>query len=364
MKIIRSSKVNLKFSTADKRRKLEIIMLEYSKAVNFWINRFWVETPENKDLLKSLLDEIKPFTKLSYRMISESAREAVGMIKSAKTVAIGREEEPVRPTHRGNKMQLSSRIALLQETKTAESFDRWLHVYSIGLDMKPFDIPIRQHIQFNQLLVEGNICSSIVIMKNHVMFSFEIDTGPKLPPDKCVGIDTGIKTLAALSTGERLGTDIESYIKKINRKKHGSKSQQRSRRALRQRIDEIAKEVINQSNATLIVVERLKGITKNTRKRMVKPMRNVIGSWNVRHWLTRLQQNCERNRVSFRTVQPYYTSQTCSACGHVDKNSRHKESFSCTECGHTEHADTNAAKNILSRYLSGKYGSGCEALRI
>ncbi|MFG1611330.1 RNA-guided endonuclease InsQ/TnpB family protein [Nonomuraea wenchangensis] len=48
-----------------------------------------------------------------------------------------------------------------------------------------------------------------------------------------------------------------------------------------------------------------------------------------------------------------YTSQTCPApaCGVVDGKSRKSQAlFSCTTCGHTEHADIVGAKNTLVRY--------------
>lgn len=49
------------------------------------------------------------------------------------------------------------------------------------------------------------------------------------------------------------------------------------------------------------------------------------------------------------TVNPAYTSQTCSVCTVVDRKSRESQAvFRCTSCGHTEHTDVNAAKNILS----------------
>ncbi|WP_223809103.1 zinc ribbon domain-containing protein [Nocardiopsis listeri] len=47
-------------------------------------------------------------------------------------------------------------------------------------------------------------------------------------------------------------------------------------------------------------------------------------------------------------VDPAYTSQTCYRCKVVDANSRKSQAeFVCTSCGHTDHADVNAAKNIL-----------------
>jgi putative transposase len=45
--------------------------------------------------------------------------------------------------------------------------------------------------------------------------------------------------------------------------------------------------------------------------------------------------------------------QQCSECGHVDTDNRPSQAvFHCQACGHTENADTNAAKNILREGLS------------
>jgi putative transposase len=54
-----------------------------------------------------------------------------------------------------------------------------------------------------------------------------------------------------------------------------------------------------------------------------------------------------------------YSSQTCSACGHVDARSRVSQSvFRCTACGHIEHADLNAPKVLLQRFKTRANRSG------
>ncbi|MER7755722.1 transposase [Kitasatospora sp. NPDC097643] len=46
-------------------------------------------------------------------------------------------------------------------------------------------------------------------------------------------------------------------------------------------------------------------------------------------------------------VNPAYTSQTCHACGHCAPENRESQAvFRCVACGHQDHADVNAAKNI------------------
>lgn len=207
---------------------------------------------------------------------------------------------------------------------------------------------------------KGKRLESYVITRNSVQLCFEIETGPKQAKDRCVGVDTGINALASLSTGEQMGLDIKAGIKRIKRCKHGSKGQKRAVRALRQRMDEVAKEVA--AKATLVVVEDLTGMTKHTKRRLVKTMRRSVGRWNVRYWLGALERACEANRVSFRTVCPKYTSQMCSSCGHVDRRNRNGEVFRCLSCGYEANADVQASRNILARFLTGPYGAGCKPL--
>jgi putative transposase len=48
-------------------------------------------------------------------------------------------------------------------------------------------------------------------------------------------------------------------------------------------------------------------------------------------------------------IKPAFTSQRCSACGHVDAKSRESQArFVCTACGFACNADVNAARNIAA----------------
>jgi len=48
-------------------------------------------------------------------------------------------------------------------------------------------------------------------------------------------------------------------------------------------------------------------------------------------------------------VNPAHTSTTCSACGHRDSAARESQArYACRSCGAVEHADVNAARNIVA----------------
>jgi len=401
MKIVRSSRCSIRFATQKKKAELQTILREYSKVVNIFITHFWKHgVVRNTELLKDIVD-IPKNTWLSARLRKVAAREALAMVSSAKAVVESNKQMmtnritaikstvkklkptnrqlrrrisklnaelkskqmrlqswvPTMPKHSGRSMSVSCTIAELQEVRAAKGFDAWLHLASVGNKIS-LDIPIRYHKHFNELVKKGTRLNSYIISKDAVVFAFEIETGTKKSVKKMIGVDTGMTALAALSTGELLGTNIKEHIARAKRCVYGSKGHKRASRALKQAMDEVAKQTV--SDTDLVVVENLKGISINTKLkgRLSSNMRSSIGKWNQRYWIGRLEQNCEANRVSFRTVSPYNTSITCSTCGNVDRASRRsQEMFECSVCAHTENADVNAAKNILSRFATGKYGT-------
>jgi hypothetical protein len=58
MKLIRSTKCSLKFATAKKQNDLSVILSEYSKVVNIFIDYFWLnpEKATKGELLKPVVD--------------------------------------------------------------------------------------------------------------------------------------------------------------------------------------------------------------------------------------------------------------------------------------------------------------------
>jgi IS605 OrfB family transposase len=365
MKLIRSTKCSLKFSTKKKVLELTTILNEYGKVVNIFIQYFWLNPDKASKvlLLKDIVDI--PETWLSARLRKVAAREAIDMVLATKTRWKDKPDKMVIPVHKGQRMYVSCTIADLVSTKnngykTEESrlFDAWLHIASVGNKMI-MDLPIKYHKHFNKYNNIGKRLNSYIITKNYVQFSFEIVTETKKEGLKCIGIDTGINALASLNNGNQYGLDIKGCIERVKRCKQKSNGYYVAKRALKQRIDETAKEILVKETPDLIVVEQLKNMGYKTKlkARLSKSIRASIGTWNWKYWLKRLEMQCELNRVSFRTVSPYYTSTTCPVCGQTNRGNRNGEKFLCQNCGHADNADINAGKNILNRFLTGQYGA-------
>ena len=77
----------------------------------------------------------------------------------------------------------------------------------------------------------------------------------------------------------------------------------------------------------------------------------------------RLFQYCTYKFANVKTVNPAYTSQTCSKCGCVDRRNRVSQSkFLCISCGYADHADFNASANILASGIGAAGRGGAFAL--
>ena len=111
---------------------------------------------------------------------------------------------------------------------------------------------------------------------------------------------------------------------------------------------------------------QIKNMTRSARGTRENPGRNVrakaglnrgiLGSgWGL---LVRRLEDKAPGRVE--KVKPHYTSQRCSACGQVDRDSRESQAvFRCTACGFAANADVNAAINIAAGHaVTARGGDG------
>ena len=73
----------------------------------------------------------------------------------------------------------------------------------------------------------------------------------------------------------------------------------------------------------------------------------LLGSWSYYELQTMIKYKADREGIEVRFVNPAYTSQKCSKCGHIHSDNRKTQAnFKCVECGFEIGADWNAAINI------------------
>jgi putative transposase len=193
----------------------------------------------------------------------------------------------------------------------------------------------------------------------------EAPEAPLVPPvGGFLGVDLGIVNIATSSNGQRAGgARLNRYRKRQQRLRARLQAKKTSsaRRLLKKRRrkearfatdinHQISKRIVAEAQCTGrgIAVEQLGGI--RTRVRLRKPQRAAVHSWAFAQLGGFLGYKAKQAGVAFVEVDPAYTSQTCHACGWVDKRNRRSQSaFECRRCGFVGHADHNAAINIARR---------------
>jgi putative transposase len=190
-----------------------------------------------------------------------------------------------------------------------------------------------------------------------------------------VGIDRGVKVSAALSTGEMLtvpgftpreAARLRGLQRRLARAGRGSLRRGKVKTAaaqLKARETGRRKDWCEKTSTDLarrfdvIRVEDLKirNMTRSARGTAGSPGKNVRAKAGLNDgiqkagWglLVRRLEDKAPGRVE--RVSAAYTSQCCSACGHVARENRESQAvFRCAACGYACNADVNAARNIAA----------------
>ena len=213
----------------------------------------------------------------------------------------------------------------------------------------------------------------------HVSFCCEIAHEAPASALPAVGIDRGIANSLTLSTGEMFS--LPDSLKKIERRKRqaqrilarrkrGSNRRAKQLRrvaALQARVARIRKDW--QHKAALDIARRFGAVTledlkiknmsasaKGTAEEHGRNVRQKAGlnreilAQGWAQFAILLAYKLEERGGTLCMVNPAHTSQTCAACGQIDAKSRKSQAvFECVACGHSDHADANAAVNIKRR---------------
>ncbi|WP_037969260.1 RNA-guided endonuclease InsQ/TnpB family protein [Streptosporangium amethystogenes] len=192
----------------------------------------------------------------------------------------------------------------------------------------------------------------------------DIGDRPVATPNGFLGVDLGIANIATTSGGGRhsgKGLNAVRHRHRELRRRLQAKQTKSAKRLLKKRRRKearfaadtnhtIAKRIVTEATRTGqgIALEDLQGIRDRVRLR--KPQRVTLHSWSFHQLGQLVAYKAARAGVALVHVDPAYTSQACSSCGHIDKKNRPDQAtFSCTSCGFAEHADVNAARDIASR---------------
>ena len=209
----------------------------------------------------------------------------------------------------------------------------------------------------------------------HVVFACSFEHEAPANDNPSVGIDRGIVSNVALSTGEMFSMPDAAALEERHRRwqrvasgrRPRSKRQAKAKRhaarvaakAARRRLhwQHVVTTRIARRFGTVVLEDlKIRNMSASARGTVDEPgsmvrqkaglNRSILGAaWF--QFETLQTYKSEHHGGSVVKVDPRHTSVTCAICGSRDKGNRENQAkFLCLSCGHEDHADVNAAVNI------------------
>lgn len=210
----------------------------------------------------------------------------------------------------------------------------------------------------NERAFNGTIKGAIMIRKADGLYLHVIVKSENTKSSESqgvIGIDMGITYFCTLSNGEHIENPkhLNKYLNQLRienrslaRKKKGSNNwikQVKKLRRIHKKVVDTRRDFLHKISSRLaekystVIVEDL-NISGMNRSQLSRHINDC--GWGT--FFKMLD-----SKTNLKKVDPKYTSQTCAKCGSVDRNNRKTQSeFKCVECGYSDNADVNAAKNI------------------
>lgn len=231
-----------------------------------------------------------------------------------------------------------------------------------GREIIPFVFGQYQRMRFKN--VRGQV--DLIYRDGRFFLAVVVDV-PEPPPDKpedFLGVDLGIKNIAADSDGNTYSGGQVNGLRGRHarlRQRLQSKGTGSARRLLKKRRRKesrfaadvnhtISKRLVAKAKGTGrgIALEDLHGIRDRVTVR--KAQRRSHHSWSFHQLRSLVSYKAKLAGVLLVLVDPRNTSRTCPECGTIDKANRPtRDQFRCVSCGHAGPADTIAATNIRVR---------------
>jgi putative transposase len=220
----------------------------------------------------------------------------------------------------------------------------------------------------------------------HISFAAIPETIPVPGTGEIVGIDRGVAASATLSTGQmllvpRLSPRRQRRLRRLQRRlaraSQGSNRRARVKLALarlRARETDARKDWAEKTSTDLarrfdlIRIEDLciANMTRSASGTAEDPGRHVRAKAGLNREIMRSGWGLLARRLEEKApgriekINPAYTSQRCSACGHIAAENRKNQAlFACVACNFACNADVNAARNIAAGHaVTARGGDG------
>jgi putative transposase len=347
-----------------------------------------------KNLQGTLRDKAqKEFQFINSRIVESNVRDALNIYKKEMTKFL--KGESVRPKfERDGSFEISGQNIKNLVRITPKKYQVKLSLLSLE-GAKERGTTTQQQVTLktgngaNKILdriIDGTykLCDSSISRKKskyylNLVYQFEADKLLHLSKDNVMGIDLGVvkaATIAFNHTQKRYyidGDEIRAFRSRIEarrialqrqgkycgngRKGHGRKTRLKPIEKLRGKVENF-KNTTNHRYAKFIVDMAIKhdcGVIQMEDLSGVSSRDRFLKTWTYDDLQRKIEYKAKAVGIEVRKVNPNYTSQRCSCCGHIAEGNRPTQSeFKCVVCGYKTNADYNAARNIADPRIEEK----------
>ena len=336
---------------------LVVTMQAYNEAVNVVIDAGWERKTYNKNVLHAVtyIAVREQFPNLQSSLVQCARDLASASLKLAKKKG-WQCKKPVK--------KLMSSIRFNQRTFTPFLERGTISISTIdGRKTYPFVIPD----YFKRYVFSTVNSMALKVKKDKIIAFLNIEiTDPVVNdhPITFLGVDRGINNAVVASDNSFYSSNHIKNVKYKYQKLRQSLQSKGTRRCKRKLKSLAGRErrFMTGKNYQIaawlvakpfdcIVLENLKGIKANAKKqkKVGKQTRKKFANWAYYQLEMLVANKALETGKMVLFVNPKYTSQRCSRCGHVERSNRNGSGFTCKQCGFSIHADLNAARNISER---------------
>jgi putative transposase len=228
-------------------------------------------------------------------------------------------------------------------------------------------------IRWSRQLPEGVEPSTITVKLSpsgrwSVSLLVEVEIEPLPESPNSIGIDLGITSLVALSTGEKVANPkgfkakrakLRRVQKALSRKQKGSNNRYKARLKVAKvhaEISDARQDFLHKLTTQLVRENQTIAVEDLAVKNMVKNHKLALAisdaSWG--ELVRQLEYKCDWYGRNFVKIDRWFpSSKRCGHCGHiVEKLPLNIREWDCPKCGAKHDRDINAAKNILAAGLA------------
>ncbi|BEO64487.1 transposase (plasmid) [Serratia marcescens] len=352
-------------------------MRRFAGACRFVFNRALALQNENHEAGNKYI----PYTKMASWLIHWKSHPDTQWLKDAPSQPL---QQSLKDLERGYKNFFQKRAAFPRFKKRGQN-EAYRYPQGVKLDQanNRISLPKLGWVRYrNSREVIGevkNVTVSQSCGKWFVSIQTEYEVAePVHNAESMVGLDAGVTKLATLSDGtvyhpvnsfKANQRKLAMLQRQLSRKVKFSANWQKQKSKIQRHHSHIANirrdylhKVTNEisKNHAMIVIEDLKvgNMSKSAKGTSEQHGRNVRAKSGLNRSILDQGWYEMRRQLEYKqlwrggqvlAIPPAYTSQRCACCGHTEKENRQTQSkYVCQECGYTENADINGARNILA----------------